>query len=438
MHNITIAGLGHVGLATAVCMAELGHRVTGYDIDAEKCALLARGEIPFSEPGMADALTQQLESGRLRFTDDSAEAMRTSDYVFICVGTPAGEEGEADLRQVASAVSTLGQAAQRDFTLVVKSTVPPGAAYDEIARLAQTGLAPGVRVNVVVNPEFLREGTALFDSFYPERIVIGCDGSDGGTRAAQAVGELYSAIHCPTLYVEVSTALMIKYASNAFLATKISFVNELATIAARVGGDIRAIAEGMGLDGRIGADFLEAGIGYGGACFSKDVQALTRLAARLDAPAPLLRAVTEVNASQRQAVVRVLHETLGPLQGKRICLLGLSFKAGTDDIRDAPSLDIIAALRDGGASVRTYDPLVTTAIERVLPSGPHVQHCRDAYHAAEGSDAVVIATNWPEFRQLDWKRIASRMSKGLVVDGRNLLEAEAMRLLGIQYRPVTG
>lgn len=428
--NIAVAGAGYVGLTTSACLAELGYGVTNYDIAAEKVASLRQGRIPFTEPGLQEMVVRNMAAGRLRFTHSHEEALTRADMVFICVGTPPGPGGEADLSQVMDTGRMIAEAARHSLIVVLKSTVPPGGAAEQLEGILNGERAGLGKIELVVNPEFLREGSAVYDFFHPDRVVIGARSGS----AAEAVASLYESLGCPVLFTDMASAQLIKYASNAFLAMKISFINEISRIAGRVGADIRAVAEGVGLDVRIGADFLEPGLGYGGSCFPKDVSALVALAESRGVHPELLRAALAVNARQREYAVQVLQEALGGIAGKRICVLGLAFKPETDDVREAPALDVIAALCRGGAQVSAFDPAAMEQARRALAGMPGVVYCRDADEAASGCDAIVVATNWPQFKSLDWARIQTSMAGNMVLDGRGMLSAEHMSGLGFHYR----
>jgi UDPglucose 6-dehydrogenase len=433
--RIAVAGVGYVGLTTAACLAELGHRVIGFDIDREKISLLTRGRVGFSEPGLPELVKANLVAGRLSFTTDPADAMRDAELAFICVGTPPGASGRVDMSQVEATVRTLARTAVRSFVTVLKSTMPPNGSAERVRDILSTHLSPKVRSSVVVNPEFLREGSAVSDFFAPDRVVIGA----WDQEAAEVVASLYMPIRCPVILTDPPSAQLIKYASNAFLATKISFINDIAQIAASAGASIKVVAEGMGFDERIGVNFLEAGLGYGGSCFPKDVLALSKLAEDYAKPSALLRAVMDVNARQRRLAVEKLQDAMdGRLRGRQVCVLGLAFKANTDDVREAPALDVISALCSSGASVRAYDPVAIPVARGVLPPHSSLEYCNDAYEAATGSDAVFIATEWPQFRSLDWKKVHTRMSGHAIVDGRGLLVPEEMDAIGFRYETVPG
>ncbi len=428
MRTITVIGAGYVGLTTAACLADLGNSVYALDIDAGRVARLRKGISPIFEPGLEEMMARNLKAGRLHFTTDYADALATAAFAYIAVDTPMGRRGEADLSQVRRAAQGIGQVLREPLTIVNKSTVPIGTG-DIVTHIVEEHSDGKVPFAVVSNPEFLREGSALQDFMYPDRVVLGAH----DRRAAEAVAHLYAALECPILITDLYTAEMIKYASNAFLATRISFINEIARICERLDADVKVVADGMGLDKRIGRGYLEAGIGYGGSCFPKDVRALARMAQQMGYHPELLDAVMEINQDQRRLVVEKLRDLLGTLRGQTIALLGLAFKPNTDDIRDAPALDIIAQLLQKGARIKVYDPAAMPRAKAVLNT---VVYCKDAYQAARGADALVIVTDWNEFLHLDLARIKALMRRPVVVDGRNIYNREAMRELGFVYKGI--
>lgn len=429
MKQIGIIGVGYVGLTTAACLAEMGHHVIGIDTDQQKVALLGQGQIPFSEPQLPELVERNLRAGSLSFTTHYSEALRDADMVFICVGTPSSPSGHADLSQVEAAARQIARFATRSLIVVLKSTVPPGGNAEWLADILQANLPSTIKAPLVVNPEFLREGSAVYDCFHPDRVVVGA----WDTAAAEEVAGLYVPLQCPILLTDPASAQMTKYASNAFLATKISFINEIARVAERIGANIHAVAQGMGFDGRIGAEFLESGLGYGGSCFPKDVLALSAIAEQHGYSSQLLQAVMEINATQREWAVLKLEQALVSLQDKAICVLGLAFKPDTDDVREAPALELINMLCQRGAQVQAYDPVAIPTAQKVLPPHAGLRYCGDAYEAIRGSDAILIATHWPEFRSLDWDRVRSTMAGSTVLDGRGLLSSDQMRTLGFEY-----
>ncbi|MBN1640588.1 MAG: UDP-glucose/GDP-mannose dehydrogenase family protein [Anaerolineae bacterium] len=425
MKHIAIIGTGYVGLVTGACFADLGNQVVCIDIDEAKIAQLDANVMPIFEPGLEEIVRRNRAGRRLSFTLSYAEGLRDAEFVFIAVNTPEGMEGEADLRYVRSAAQQIAEALDHDAIVVNKSTVPIGTG-DLVASLVDRYKQPGVTVAVVSNPEFLREGSAVHDCQHPDRVVLGSQ----DRIAAEQVAQLYLPLRCPIMITDLRTAEMIKYASNAFLATRLSFINEIASICDQMGADVKEVAEGMGYDKRIGQAFLRAGLGWGGSCFPKDVQALAYMASTHGTHPQLLRAVIDINRYQRRRVVRQLREWLGGLDGRQIGLLGLSFKPDTDDMRSAPSIEVAHLLHNEGAAIRAYDPAAMENARRVLPE---VELCHDAYAVAEGSDALVLITEWNEFRQLDKARLRQAMRQPYLIDGRNIYDAEEMRRLGFVY-----
>ncbi len=416
---IGVIGVGWVGLVTATCFAELGHPVVARDILAEKVEALSRGEVTIHEPGLQELL--QRNSERLTFTTDMAEVLDAAKLLFVCVDTPPTYSGDADLGRVMSVVDELR--GDSTHALVMKSTVPVGTGQKIQRELSDTGYASC--------PEFLKEGSAIDDFMRPDRVVIGAD--PGNESAADAVEEIYAPLGGEVMRTDVSSAEMIKLASNTFLATKISFINEIANVCEEVGADVTEVARGMGLDDRIGPKFLQAGLGFGGSCFGKDVSALRKLAANTGYHFQLLNAVVEVNELQKRRVVHKLREHLGSLVGRRVALLGLSFKPNTDDMRDAASLVLAARLEGEGVEVVAYDPVAGPRAAELLPG---VQMLPSATDVLEGADAAVLVTEWAEFAEFDWAAAASRMSRPLIVDGRNFLDADALVAAGFEYEGI--
>jgi len=419
LQPVGVVGAGWVGLVTAACFAELGHTVVARDIVQEKVDALDRGELTFHEPGLADLLSQNRE--RLTFTTDIADVLETAKLLFVCVDTPPTYSGDADLSRVRSVVDDLRS--DGDHVLVMKSTVPAGTG--ETIRRDLPGLA------YVSCPEFLKEGTAIKDFMNPERVVVGADAEHG--EAGDLVEELYRPLGGEMVRTDVASAEMIKLASNAFLATKISFINEIANVCEEVGADVGEVALGMGLDSRIGPAFLKAGIGFGGSCFPKDVNALKMLAGNTGYHFQLLNAVIEVNELQKRRVVGKLQKHLGSLVGKRIALLGLAFKPDTDDMREASSLVLSARLQGEGAEVVAFDPVAAKGAEGLLGS---VTMADSALGALDGADAVVLVTEWAEFSDLDWTEAASQMARPLLIDGRNFLDPETLHAAGFTYEGI--
>ena len=427
MSRIAVVGAGYVGLTTGVCLADLGNEVTIVDIDEARVRSLKRLTLPFYEPGLQEVLERNAKAGRLAFTTSYGDAIPGAEFAFIAVATPEGEAGEADMRYVEQAAASIAGTMDGPLIVVNKSTVPVGAA-DFVGTRIQVANSEHP-VEVVSNPEFLREGSALRDFMKPDRVVIGARSREAGER----VGALYASLGSPIVVYDVYTAEMVKYASNAFLAARISFMNEIARICERVDADVKLVAEGMGLDARIGPHFLDAGIGYGGSCFPKDVKALAAIAERYDYHPELLKAVMDINRDQRMLAVEKLKDCLGTLRGQVIGMLGLAFKPNTDDMREAPSIDIANVLIARGATVVAYDPAAAERAKRLLPG---VLLRRNAYSVAKGADALLVVTEWNEFRQLDMLRVKRSMRRPVVVDGRNIYDPVRMRELGFVYRGI--
>lgn len=425
MAQISIIGSGYVGLVSGAVFADLGNDVFCVDIDAAKVQRLRDGECPIYEPGLPELLVRNIKSKRLHFTADYSEAVPESDFVFICVDTPSSSSGEADMRAVRKAAAMIAEHLKDGAVVINKSTMPIGSG-DLVTQIIREHVDTEIDFAVVSNPEFLREGSAVHDVLNPDRIVLGSDDRE----AAEKVSELYGVLNAPTVITDRRSAEMIKYASNSFLATKISFINEIAQICERVGADVTTVARGMGYDQRIGSLFLQAGIGYGGSCFPKDVKALAHMAHEADCHPQLLHAVMEINADQRRRFVHKLQEHVGDVYGKEIAVWGLAFKQDTDDIRESPSLDIIDMIQQRGGTVRAFDPAAMENAQRLLPQ---TLICQTPYDAVEGADALCVVTPWNEFKQANMARVAELMRQPLVLDGRNLYDADEMRSLGFTY-----
>jgi UDPglucose 6-dehydrogenase len=419
---IGVIGTGYVGLVTAAGFAELGSDVWCVDIDAAKIERLRRGEVPIYEPGLEELLARN--AARLHFSTDLAGALEHARLLFVAVGTPPTYSGDADLSAVHAVVNAIP--ASKDHALVMKSTVPCGTGASLQRVFGEQGKDA---LGYVSCPEFLKEGSAVADFLHPDRVVVGDDGSWAG----DAVVALYAPLDAPLVRTDVASAEMVKLASNAFLATKISFINEIANVCEETGADVVEVARGMGLDDRIGAKFLQAGIGFGGSCFPKDVDALKQLAGNSGYHFQLLTAVIEVNELQKRRVIGKLHKHLGGLAGKRVALLGLAFKPNTDDMREASSLVLSARLHADGASVVAYDP-VAEEQARLLVSG--IEFADSPLAAVTRADAVVLVTEWPEFVELDWNTVAAAMAGDVIVDGRNALDPEAIRAAGLTYEGI--
>jgi UDPglucose 6-dehydrogenase len=426
MKQICVIGVGYVGLVTAACFADLGNRVIAVDVVEDKIEGLKRGEMPIYEPGLKELVERNVLSGRLSFTTSYEEGMEGTEFVFIAVGTPSGVDGEADLGHVAAVAEKVAKTMRNPLIIINKSTVPVGTG-DWVADIIRRHQLAPIPFSVVSCPEFLREGSAIGDFMQPHRTVLG----SLDLEAAEKVAQLHLPLRAPIVITDLRTAEMIKYASNAFLATKISFINEIANICEALGADVKEVAVGMGYDKRIGPLFLDAGLGYGGSCFPKDVKALAYMAAEKGRHPQLLYAVMDINSDRRPMVLNRLTEMLGDLNGKRIGLLGLSFKPNTDDMRDAPAIDISNALIAAGASVRGYDPV---AMEVARPLLPEVEMFSDVYQMAEGCDALVVVTEWNEFKNLDLESIRDVMRQPVVFDGRNIYDPAVMKSLGFRYR----
>ena len=428
MRNICVIGAGYVGMVTGACFADLGNRVTVVEIDERKLAQLRAGEMPIFEPGLSELVARNRQQGRLHFSESYAEGLRAAEYAFIFVGTPAAASGEPDLRHIQSAAASIAAAMTRPLLVINKSTVPVGTG-DHVTEIIRAHLPEPLEFAVVSCPEFLREGAAIADFLHPDRIVLGATDRE----AAEAVAQLFFPMRAPLMITDLRTAEMIKYASNAFLAARVSFINEIATICERVGADIQEVAQGMGYDPRINPHFLQAGLGFGGSCFPKDILALATAARQLGLPAPMLEAILSVNERRPGLLVERLAEMLGELRGAVIGVLGLSFKENTDDIRQSPALALTRELLAAGAETRGYDPAAGAAARADLPQ---LQLAADAYALAEGADALVVGTPWNEFKHLDMRRIRASMRRPFLLDGRNIYEPQAMRELGFEYRAV--
>jgi UDPglucose 6-dehydrogenase len=424
--NICVIGVGYVGLVTSTCFADLGNHVTALDINAERIDNLKQGLLPIYEPGLEEMVKRNVAAGRLQFTTSYAEGLRDAEFAFIAVGTPEGVDGEADLQYVRLAVESIAENMAAPLIIVNKSTVPVGTG-DWVAEMVRAKQPQPIPFNVVSCPEFLREGSAIADFMNPARTVLGSLDRD----AAHRVADLHLPLRAPIVVVDLRTAEMIKYASNAFLATKISFINEIANVCEALGADVKEVATGMGYDPRIGRQFLDAGLGYGGSCFPKDVKALAHMANVQGRHPQLLQAVMDINRDQRRLIVDKLRDLLGELDGRVVGLLGLAFKPNTDDMRDAPSIEIAQLLQAGGASVKGYDPVAMVVAGRHMPN---VKLCEDAYEAADGADALVVCTEWNEFKQLDLPRLKQSMRQPVIVDGRNIYDLAVMQRLGFHYR----
>jgi len=428
MSSVAVIGAGYVGLSTAACLASLGHEVTCGEVDGEKVRRLEKGEVPILEEGLPELVADALAARRLHFVDSAAAAAADAEFVFLCVPTPQGHDGAADLTIVDDVVREIAPVIKPRTIVINKSTMPVGSTARVDRLLAEAGAPPDV--GVVSNPEFLREGTAVRDFLHPTRVVIGAEDASVAVR----VSDLYKGVQAPTLVTDPASAELIKYAANAFLATKVSFVNAIANLCEVVHADIREVALGMGYDPRIGFEFLHPGPGWGGSCFPKDTVALVRTAADAGYDFSLLRGAIEVNDEQHRRVVEKIRVARGgTLDGARIAVWGLTFKANTDDLRDSPALLIARHLLAEGASVRAFDPAAGDRARRELPE---LEIVSDAYDACTGADVLAVLTEWDMFRWLDFERVGAELATRSVVDGRNLLDPAAMRRQGFEYRGV--
>jgi UDPglucose 6-dehydrogenase len=429
MKSIAVIGAGYVGLVTGACFADLGNKVKCLDIDEKRINNLRHGILPIYEPGLAEMIQRNVDSNRLEFTTDYSNSLQDTEFAFIAVGTPEGVGGEADLQYIRKAANSIGKNMKAPLVIVNKSTVPVGTG-DWVADIIRESQSEPIPFSVVSCPEFLREGSALQDFMNPHRTVLG----SLDTIAADQVAQLHLPLRSPIIVTDLRTAEMIKYASNAFLATKISFINEIANICEALGADIKEVAIGMGSDPRIGPAFLDAGIGYGGSCFPKDVKALAHMASEQGRHPQLLHSVMGINTDARLKVLHMLKENLGQnLDGKIIGLLGLAFKPNTDDMREAPSIEIASSLIESGTTVRAYDPVAIPNARRIMPD---IYYAENPYELANGCDALVVVTEWNEFKQLDLDQILISMRGNVIIDGRNIYSPEELHERGFIYRGI--
>jgi UDPglucose 6-dehydrogenase len=429
--KITVLGLGHVGLPTALGLADLGWEIISADSDPAKVALIQQGQCPFFEPGLQQMLTKHLEKGTFKPTGDIDLAIRSSEILFLCVGTPQHENGQADLSQVETLTRSIAHNLNGYKLIIEKSTVPAITAQwikKTILRYAGAQKS-GLDFDVASNPEFLREGRAVQDFFHPDRIVCGVETE----RAGSILRGIYQPLGCPIVMTDLTTSELIKHAANAFLCTKISFINMVSDLCETLGADITSLTQGIGLDHRIGREFLGAGIGFGGYCLPKDLRAFIYLAEEHGADSSLLKQVERINQRRIEMIIKKVRRALWVIQGKRIGVLGLAFKAGTDDIREAQSLKIIDQLRKEGAILQLYDPCAMPNARKVLAENENLTYCGSAFQAAKGADALLILTEWDEFRRLDLSRLRSVMAVPTVVDGRNLFDPRIMKRAGFEY-----
>ena len=426
--NVCVVGSGHVGLVTGACLADLGNKVICVDDDVAKIDLLQKGQIPFYEPDLEQMVYRNVGEGRLSLTTSVEDGVEKANVVFICVGTPQGPDGAADLSFVEKAAKRIAESMDGYKAIVDKSTVPVKTG-GWVKRTVQLNNRHQHDFDMISNPEFLREGKAVNDFMHPDRIVIGVESE----RAVGLMKELYKPLDAPMIITNIETAELIKHASNAFLALKISYINALANICEAVGADVTKVAEGMGLDKRIGRAFLDAGIGYGGYCLPKDVLAFIKIAEEAGYDFELLRAVDKVNEHQCRQVAKKAKELLWNLNGKTIGILGLAFKPDTDDIREAPAIKIIRQLQQEGVKIKAYDPKAMENIRQVFPD---IELCQNLYQVAEGSDALVMVTDWDEFKEMDLKKIKGLLNQPVIIDGRNIFDPDEMKRLGFMYQGV--
>jgi len=423
--KISIIGSGYVGLVSGACFAQLGNHVICADNDIKKIKELKKGKVPIYEPGLEELIADNLKNKRLKFTSSIKEAVRESEIIFIAVGTPGLDNGEADLTGIENVARSIAQNMNGYRLIVEKSTVPVETCA-WIKKTVSIYIKNKYKFDVVSNPEFLREGSAINDFNCPDRIVLGVESS----KARQIMTALYQPLNRPILITNIKSAELIKHASNAFLATKISFINALSRICERVGADVKEVAEGMGLDNRIGGHFLHAGIGYGGSCFPKDLEAFIRIAEKLGYDFQILKAVRNANQDQKAFILQKIKDALWITKGKTIGVLGLAFKANTDDLRNSPSIDLIKILIQEGVKIKVYDPKAMEKAKGVLKK---VIFCRDAYQAALGADCLIVATEWNEFKELDFAKLKKKMKRALIVDGRNIYDPKLIENLGFTY-----
>lgn len=423
--KLGIIGTGYVGLTTGACFASLGHEVLCVDNNEEKVRTLKKGEMPIYEPGLHELVRNNVKENRLSFTSNIAQAVKKCEVLFICVNTPPKEDGEADLSYVENVSEAIASSMTEYRLIVEKSTVPVETGI-WVKKTIKANLKKNIEFDAASNPEFLREGSAIHDFLHPDRVVIGVESK----RAEKILRELYKTFSAPIVVTDIRSAEIIKHASNSFLAAKISFINLISRICDRVGADINKVAEGLGLDHRIGKEFLRPGIGFGGFCFPKDLAAFIHIAEKLGVDMKMLRAVNDVNEEQKKHFLKLVERHLWNLKNKIVGVLGIAFKPDTDDIRFAPSIDIISRLEREGVKVKAFDPQAMTKAREVLNG---TVYAKDAYEAARGAEALLILTEWNEFKQLDFRRIKKLMKRPLVIDGRNIYSPEKMNELGFQY-----
>ncbi|EMI10450.1 UDP-glucose dehydrogenase family protein [Anoxybacillus gonensis] len=429
MRKITVVGTGYVGLVTGVCLSDIGHEVTCLDVDEKKVEMMKKGKSPIYEPGLEELMVKNMEQGRLQFTTNAKQAFADAEVIYIAVGTPQKEDGSANLQFVEQVAKQIAEHIVRDTIVVTKSTVPVGT-NEKIYNIINQHKKENVQVDVVSNPEFLREGSAIYDTFHGDRIVIGAQNE----KAAAIIEEINKPFGLPVVKTDIRSAEMIKYASNAFLATKISFINEISNICEKVGANVEDVAYGMGLDQRIGSQFLKAGIGYGGSCFPKDTRALVQIAGDVQHKFELLEAVIHVNNKQQLLLLEKAKKRFGSLKGKKFAILGLAFKPNTDDMREAASIVVSKKLIDEGAEVVAFDPIAMDNAKKVLPAD--VQYASGAEEALTGVDAAFILTEWDEFKQLPITTYEKRMKEPIIFDGRNCYDLKEVQKYKVEYYSV--
>jgi len=428
MKNISVVGAGHVGLVTAACLADLGNKVIATDDDTKKIEHLKKGLMPFYEPGLDEIVHRNTDSGRLFFTTSIREGIRASEIIFICVGTPQKQTGEADISNVESVTKRIGELLDSHKAIVEKSTVPVRTG-SWIRKTINVNTKRNVDFDVVCNPEFMREGSAIHDFMHPDRIILGVETE----RAANTMIRLYKRLNAPVIVTNIETAELIKHASNSFLALKVSYINAIARICEKVGADVKKVAEGAGYDKRIGREYLNAGAGYGGYCLPKDLSAFIKIAEEIGYDFELLKAVQKVNNEQRDQIAAKAKKALWNLNGKVIGILGLSFKPDTDDMREAPSIYIIKKLQEEGAIIKAYDPQAMNNAKAILAN---IKYCKDPYQLAKGCDAIIVTSAWEEFRELDLLKIKRLLRQPVIIDGSNIYNPEDVRSLGFVYEGV--
>ncbi len=429
-HNITVVGAGYVGLTTAACFSKMGHKVVCVDKDEKKIKLLKKGKSPIYEPGLEELVKEGLRKGSLVFTTEMEKGVKNSTVIFIAVGTPPKENGEADLSSVEDVARNIGYH-MKEYKLIVEKSTVPVRTYQWIRRIIQMYNKYNAPFDIACNPEFLREGSAVKDFLHPDRVIIGVESE----KAKKLLLEIYEPLHAKVLVTNLSSAELIKHASNAFLAMKISFINAVSVICEKAGADVLEVAEGIGLDRRIGREFLNPGVGFGGFCFPKDLSAFMHISKELGYDFKLLQEVLNINEGQKLRFVKKIKETLWNLNGKTIGILGLSFKPNTDDMRFAPSIDIIYYLKNEGAKIKVYDPQAMEKAKRI-DALKDVKFCKNPYEVAKGSDCIAIVTEWEEFKNLDLTKIKKLMRVPVIIDGRNIYEPEKMKKMGFFYKGI--